>query len=598
MDVQDIAQLLAHADQPLQLMRLAALEPRLQPYLAVLCQPNGIIHACPARIGNANPSGVHPMYASFLEDAIKLQAQLVITPEYSVPWSVIRDIAFSKASLGPPQGSLWILGCESITPGELETFRSELASAPTLRLFHEEFDPQRRAQKVYVDPVVLIFWAVENTGNAVLCLLVQFKTVPSRDPDHVELKSLYLGTTVYRFKAHDAGVSLLTLICSDAFEFTDDLVDKHSNNLLLVHIQLNQKPAYVDYSAYRARLLSRASNNNVEVICLNWAANVLIEGQAKPWNAIAGSAWYVAPRGVTLKDADVNELHRDGLYYSIVGDRWHGFYLNYAAHSLVLSKQPVYFVGAQVLNARIPPQVNARRVWEATIGAWQDATADDGFGIFIETYSPLAEILAKPCQNDPLAIERALELLEGPSGHVDNWYHLKELSVLRVAEEESLRRVTVSQEVDPARQGVQFRRHRARLAQTAATIPSLSVAWPARVGDLANGFRYKWTSTTPHNNVEPTGGGEAAALVYLGDDPESDTLANICAKLTKARQKHAVTVAIDSGGDPSDALILAKDRLCLAYKTNHKITFYKPDGFSSITDAATSKPDDIAGEHS
>ncbi len=599
MEILEVSQLLAQHNNgadPLQLRRLGALAPRVQPYVALLCQPSGTIHACHARVGNADPVAAHPMYASFLVEAVERQAQLAVTPEYSVPWTVIREIALAVAGQRPPQGSLWILGCESITPAELEDLQAAVAGNAGLRLIHEPFDPQRRAQFVFVDPVVLVFWAVDNAGGDVLCLLVQFKTVVSRDPDHVELQSLYLGRSVYKFTPQPGDVSLIALVCSDAFEFTNELVDQHANDLLLVHIQLNQKPAYVDYAAYRSRLVSVASNSNVEVICLNWAANLMIEGSANPWNAIAGSAWYVAPRGVTLNDANINELHRDGLYYSIVGARWHAFYLNYAPHSLVIRKQPVYATGPQILAPRIPPQVAARRTWDVTAGTWMDFAADDGFGAFIQTYAPLDGMLPQLCQNDPLAVERALELLDGPPGSVSEWYVVKELSSLKVAGEESICQVTVSQEVDPARQGVEFRRRRVRLAQTAATIPGQVVDWPTPVKDLAGGFRYRWVVGEPHNNVEPIAGGRPAAFVYLGEDPESDRRANIFAKLSKARQLHAATAAINAGLDVSDALIQANDRLCIAYKENHQLRFYRDSGHASITDPAGDVPDDIAGE--
>jgi hypothetical protein len=599
MEILDVGQWLSqhrNGADPLRLRRISALEPRLQPYVAILCQPSGTIHACPARIGNADPASVRPMYAAFLNDAFNHHAQIAITPEYSVPWDVIRDIALVDGFPRPPQGSLWILGCESITPNELEAFQTTLVGKPALRLIHEQFDPQRRAQTVYVDPVVFIFWVTDNTGANVLCFLVQFKTVVSRDPEHVELKSLYLGNIVYKFTSQTGDVSLLTLICSDAFEFTNALVDQHAANLLLIHVQLNQKPAYVDYAAYRSRLFSVASNSNVEVICLNWAANLLIESTNTSWNDIAGSAWYVAPRGITISDSDVNQLHRDGLYYSIVGKLWHAFYLNYAAHSLVLRKQPVYYAGVQVLAQRIPPQVIARRIWDAAAGAWSYLAADDGFSAFIQGYGPLAAMLTQLCQTDPLAIERALELLEGTVGQGTEWFQMKELSVLKVAEEESLRRVTVSQEVDPARQGVMFRRRRARLAQAAATIPGQPVTWPTPVRDLANGFRYQWTPAEPHNNVEPAAGGRPAALVYFGDEPESDLVSNVFAKLSKARKIHAAAAAINAGVDPADAVVRAQDRLSIVYRRNHQLQFHRPQGHASITDAAPAKPDDIAGE--
>jgi hypothetical protein len=115
------------------------------------------------------------------------------------------------------------------------------------------------------------------------------------------------------------------------------------------------------------------------------------------------------------------------------------------------------------------PHVAARRTWSAPQAAWTAVTADDGFGAFIQPYAPLPATLPQMCGQDPLAVERALELLEGPVGNVDEWYTLRELGALKVADEESIRSVTVSQETDAARHGVAFRRARARRPRRIAT---------------------------------------------------------------------------------------------------------------------------------
>ena len=533
------------------------------------------------------------MYRALLNDAVAAQVQLAITPEYSVPWEIIGEII--QGAFRPPQGSLWILGCESIGFSELETLQVAANGTAGVCLMYEEIDSQQREQKNFLDPLVFVFWAVDTEGTDILCLLVQFKTVPSRAPNHVELQSLYRGTSVYKFRADAGDVSLIALICSDAFGFNNELVDNHCSNLLLVHIQLTQKPAHIDYAAYRSRLYSVATNNNVEVICLNWAANVLFEENTDPWNAIAGSAWYISPRGFTPTDTDVNSLHQGGMYYSIVGKRWHGFYLDYAAHSLLLRKQPVFAAGPQAVAPRIPPQVVDRRIWDSQEDKWTTASADDGFKAFIGQYGALKTMLPQLCLQDPLAVERALELLTGPEGSATIWYELKELSALKVADEESLCRVTVSQETNSARKGVAFRLRRARRAQTAATIPGQLLEWPRPVADLAEGFRYRWSIDEPHCNVEPLSGGRPAAFVYLGESVESDTLDNVYTKLKKARRRHAFTLAEEAGVDSSEAVIRAQDRLCVVHRQNHSLQFYRPSEYASITAAAGVEVDDIAG---
>lgn len=597
MNIVDVSLLLANhgnGADALQMKRLSALEPRREPYFALLCQPDGTIHASAGRIGNSDETVAAPMYAAFLGMAVSSQAQLVITPEYSVPWQVIDDIAHGTSR--PPDGALWALGCESTTHAELEARSTAFAADPGVRLIYEPFDATQRAQRPFVDPLVFVFWATDQNGASVLCFLVQFKSVPSRDPDLLEFNYLYLGSTVYKFTPRHGDISLIGLICSDAFAFSNELVDEHSRTLLLVHVQLNPRPGHVDYAAYRGRLYSVASNSEVEVICVDWSTSVTLEGATNHWKRIAGSAWYVSPRCLGFDEVEVNQLHRDGVYYSIVGDRWHAFYLNYSPHTLLLRKLRVYSTGPQALAPRVAPEVVERTAWDSQHGAWLPATADDGFGAFIQAYTPLPPDLPQFCGQDPLAVERALELLEGPQGNVANWHALKELRALRVDDEESIRRVTVAQETDPQRRGVAFRRQRARCAQTAVTVPGQPVAWPTSLVDLSGGFRFRWTATAPHDNVQPVAGGRPAAFVYLGDHPEADRLSNTYAKLNKARKIHAVSEAVRTGGDPTDAATQAEDRLCVVYRRAQGLEFYRPTGYASITDPASSAFDDITGE--
>ena len=150
MQIVDVEQLLAQHDQanPLRPISLAVLDPRREPYQALLCQPQGTIHASHNRIGNPDSATSEPMYLALLQEAVTRQSQLVMTPEYSVPWSVIGEIA--RGALRPPLRSLWALGSESITPDELEAFHASFANQNGIRLMHEPIDRQQRAQKSFI----------------------------------------------------------------------------------------------------------------------------------------------------------------------------------------------------------------------------------------------------------------------------------------------------------------------------------------------------------------------------------------------------------------------------------------------------------------
>lgn len=590
MEICDVEDVLARAEpaDPLRLCPLAILDPRREPYQAMLFQPGGTIHASHVRIGNADPVAASPMYIALLREAIARQSQLVVTPEYSLPWSVVDQIV--QGPLRPPVGSLWALGSESITPDALEVLHRSLPG--DARLFHEPFDATKRAQQAFIDPLLYCFWARTAADAHVLCLLVQFKTVPCRDDDHVELRALYLGTRAYRFRNDAQSIRFIGIICSDAFEFDNALVDANCSNAIILHIQLNKSPGNPNYSAYRSRLYATASNMRVEVLALNWSANLQLESGAA-WNEIAGTAWYVSPGGGQPNDAEVNELHKAGVYYSLVDTRWHGFYLNYSPHFLVLEKQRVFASGAQVLAPRLAPRVLCRRVWSAQTNSWVDASADDGFGTFLQPYVPLDATLPKMSERDPLSVERALELLEGADGSPSDWYALWELRAFRVADEESLRRLTVSQESNRFRAGVQFRRERVRKAKIAAEFPGQPVPWPGGAADLARGFKYRWLSDDPHCNVEPLDGGLGpATLVYLGEEPDEDALSSVYEKLRKALRWHVTQkrLAGDTNADPSKAT----DRLCVTYRRGQALYVHRPRDWGSITDPVLEAEDDIA----
>jgi hypothetical protein len=429
----------------------------------------------------------------------------------------------------------------------------------------------------------------------VLCVLVQFKTVPSRDDDHVELDHLYRGKSVYKFNAQTNKIALLGILCSDAFDFTAH-VDQHHHNVLLLHLQLNKSPGHQDYAAYRQRLFQVATSSRIEIVCLNWAANVMVSGDPTPFNAIAGSAWYVAPGGLDLTDNNVDQLHRDGIYYSVVSKRWHGLYLHYGPHALVVRKHRLFADGPQVLVQRLPPDVVERTRWHDGTSSWQLEPADDGFVTFVANYAPLHGSLPTLCGSSSLAVERALELVVGPSGTPEHWFAVRVLEALRIGDEDSIQLVTVSQETDAARRGVIFRRERIRRAQTAIRLPAEAVPWLPSVTDLAGGFVFRWSIDAPHHNVEPASGGRGpATLVYLGENPESTTVEKMYSKLRKALERHAVNAAMNQTPLPDLNAVArrAAERLCVVFRTDGRLKVFRPAGYASFVGSADTPAADI-----
>jgi hypothetical protein len=118
-------------------------------------------------------------------------ADLVVTPEYSMPWSTLT--AALQAAIIPSHGKLWAIGCESIRYNELQQLKQNLV--PVATVIFETLPVQ---QDRFLDPLAYIFLAPPADGNgaARLVMLVQFKTFPMADNNHFETNGMQRGTRI------------------------------------------------------------------------------------------------------------------------------------------------------------------------------------------------------------------------------------------------------------------------------------------------------------------------------------------------------------------------------------------------------------------
>ena len=249
---------------------LNALVPNESNYTVLLMQPHGDVEASAAGVRNRDRNLARTRFGRFLADAQQAEADLVITPEYSMPWETL--VAAIKEGTVPARGKLWVLGCESIKYSDLETLKQELSQFAAVLYEPLQPDPGR-----FIDPLAYVFIAppIEGSGAAKIVILVQFKTYPMGDNDHFEFNGLQRGTCVYQFGGVGQSLKLVSLICSDAFAFEDAHAREIYDRALIVHIQLNQKPRQDQFRLYRDRLL-RFQGDATELICLNWARDVSV----------------------------------------------------------------------------------------------------------------------------------------------------------------------------------------------------------------------------------------------------------------------------------------------------------------------------------
>lgn len=180
---------------------LAMLQATHQSYRALLLQPSGPIYAGGQRIGHLDLAAAAAKADAFLALAAQRGDQLAVTPEYFLPVS-----SLAKAAQGgpfPAEGAVWVLGCESMTPAQLEGFKANCAGHCDVIY---ENDPFPAVQGNYFDPVAYCFVTRDADKNLKRVVLFQFKTAPSRDDHGFENKQLRCGRAIYRFPSQDGAI--------------------------------------------------------------------------------------------------------------------------------------------------------------------------------------------------------------------------------------------------------------------------------------------------------------------------------------------------------------------------------------------------------
>lgn len=282
----------------------------------LLYQHKGDFFADGNRIGNVNPNNAHKKILKVLEKAIHDNSDIVLSPEYSCPISVITHIIASE-EIQPLTNKIWVLGGESISKEEL----SQLNNANQDNILIHFEDNVFNSNKKYLDPLYYIFRGVHN-GATKLIILIQFKTrhmgVWSSD---VERNNLIEGNNIYIIKNSNTSVRLISFICSEAMNVRTDLTQQVKNDILwddmpflILHPQINPDPSHQNFVDFRKFILEVEKK---EVISLNWGVNTFFNGNN--WYSGRGNT---ARSGIFFKTDELNHdsnriirNHKKGLYF-------------------------------------------------------------------------------------------------------------------------------------------------------------------------------------------------------------------------------------------------------------------------------------------
>lgn len=504
-------------------------------YTVLAHQPLGLIQIETDSIAQADRAAALQRAQELFRLAANLESQpdLLLSPEYSIPWDALVESL--KAGISPSPGKLWVLGCESLKLGGLAAIRERLIGKAIV--IDDDVSPVERSTQKYRNPLVYVF-RTKSTEDRFeqLVLLVQYKTVVSGDPGNTEAAGMLPGTMVYVFGNAPGEVRLITLICSDVFAFEKALVDEYYEGLLLLHIQLNNSPRHLLYKKYRQELFS--ASGKTELICLNWADRVISvdgnSGNKHDWNNISGSAWYLVSPEIDLSDEVIHDNHKNGIYYTRHEPiRAHALQFHYHSRVFLLQATKVFHHAVpKPLSTRSGPRALKTFVWAQDLDSWveprtPDELPNDGF----------SEQLGRVCGDDvaledihelyevgPIAVERALAITAGQFGIHADWHKPPRIDSMQLCEQEIVRRITVTQ--DPAPEATRFRSSRLAAMRIVAELRGIGYEWPSSVEALRQGFKFCWSQKYPNRNVV-SADGTLATVVYagpIGDSRELDLL--------------------------------------------------------------------------
>jgi hypothetical protein len=153
---------------------LNALMPNAANYNAMMFQPRGEIEAGVNGVFNKDRAFATKQFSKFLALAHQKEADLAITPEYSMPWDVLKNSIATGAR--PAPGKLWVLGCESIKLQELNSLSAELDNIAKVI-----FEPVAAQQDRFLDPLAYVFQALVE-GAMHLSSLFSFSSKRNRWP--------------------------------------------------------------------------------------------------------------------------------------------------------------------------------------------------------------------------------------------------------------------------------------------------------------------------------------------------------------------------------------------------------------------------------
>lgn len=561
--VKNISELLNDQADKLRNPSLRCLEADANRYSLLLFQPKGEIEYSNTFVRNKDRAAAEVMHRKYIELAGSTACDLVVTPEYSCPWSIIEDVVNNNRF--PTEGKLWVLGCESITPAELNALRERIKTQCKL-IYDDNFEFSAGEQ--FLDPVCFLFRTQDaSTNTTVNVAVVQFKTSGMGDgADRYESNNLIKGTRFYKFKNSSANsISLITLICADSLDYAASIGHclraefQQDEPALILHVQLNEKPRNDRYADYRKFCLQYKDQK--DIICLNWAQDVKLYDSAghKPvveWNNASASAIYSKKwASVIANEGVINSNEKKGLYLT----HWETTrsfvcYFNFNPHAFYLALTKVSQANVDpFLRSPALPDVQHVYSWDQTSAEYKIIDPVDGGATAKYHHFGIDPISFGNLVNTSMNLERLLLLSCGELRERKNeWPALQSMASICLGNKESIRRLTFVQ--DNCQEAKDFRQRLFTLFSRFGQFRLQAARFPKRMERFINS-QLVYKANTAYSNLEVTdGSGELATVLYVGDQVNDTNLKVLQAWLdTRLREQKKNDRSLPL--DPSNLLI-------------------------------------------
>ena len=502
------------------------------PYKAILFQPCGTIEVGDYFVRNQEHDLAVKKFRSFFDLANKKNVDIAITPEYSCPWEVIKNLI--EDDVLPENKKLWVIGCESIKPNELKKIIDENTQVTWI---YEEDKVNIDIEGKFLCPICYLFRTEElNKTGLRNVIFIQFKTKPMGGT-HFEMERLLTGECIYVFRNEGLSINLVTMICSDSLKLeVKDIPDYIEKSYLLIHPQLNPKPQNINFSKYRKDCYA---NNypRKEFICLNWARNSNLNGDIMKFGR---SALYTKSKKLDLTDKKINNNHKKGLYYtnweSVSGNI---YFFNYDEHIFLFENMKTSQFGASTeCRIRIGPKMMEIYSWSGQDNWYTIQNAVDGFEDLCNKmkvdFSSLSNL-------EPINRERLIALSTGLATF-PNWHEPKKNELFYANQDETNNRVTFLH--DPIQHIQTEKENHVNLFGTlSASIIADESNFPKNIEDLANNCSIQYNpiennhdsynQDSYNQNLYSSNEEAPATAVYLGlkDETSAKRIFNKVQKL-------------------------------------------------------------------